>query len=137
MIKKTFIEVKVPCKYYSEGTTIKHCEDCNFFNGYEKNENDEIIGVDCLRGEIGSLSAHVTEFTSKGYLYKSRYYDSKIDGNLSKAYDYCEKCCFNKTLKNGNEVCLLRISVPSDEVESFCCYEGEIWTKEEIKDEEE
>ena len=138
MIKKTYTEVKVPCYYRLEnGATIKYCEECNFFNGVEKNKNNEIIGVDCLRSEIGSISAHVTSFTSNGYLYKSRYYDPELDGKLSTAYDYCEKCCFNKTLINGNDVCLLRVGSPEGDKESFCCYEGEIWAKEKMDDDEE
>lgn len=133
-IKKIYTEVKVPCYYRIEnGSTIKHCEECTFFNGVEKDINGEIVGVDCLRSDIGQISAHVTSFTSNGYLYKSRKYDETIDGELTEDYDFCEKCCFNKKLKNGNETCLLRCGIDNDEKSNFICYEDEIWTKEKMK----
>ena len=135
MIKKAKNIITIPCSMRMEGSTLDHCEKCSFFNGVEKKGN-KIIGVDCLKGEIGQLNAHVLSFTMGGYLYKARYYDEDIDGPLSEEYEYCEKCCFNKTLKNGHEVCLLRCAVDNDEITNFMCYEGEIWTKEKIEDED-
>lgn len=136
MIKEVYTEIKVPCYYHLEnGSTIEHCKKCSFFNGVVE-ENGEIKGVDCLRNEVGSIGAHVTSFTSGEYLYKSRYYDEEIDGEIEgdDPYDYCQKCCFNKILANGNEICFLRCAVPQGETTSFCCYEGEIWTKERRTD---
>lgn len=138
-IRKVFTEIKTHCRFYPiDGVNIEHCKDCNFFNGYTK-EDDEITGVDCLRSDIGSLNAHVTSFTSRGYLYKSRYYDKNKDGKIEgdDPYDFCQKCCFNKTLENGEDICLLRCSVNEGEISSFTCYEGEIWEKERIEEDDE
>lgn len=131
-IRKIKLVQKVPCYYDLEGRDPERCAHCNFFNGYEKDENDNITGVDCIRSEIGQLQAHVTKFEAGDYEYSVREYNEEKDGPLSKPYNYCEKCCFDKTLSNGRNVCLLRCSVNSDEVTNFMCYEGEIWEKEKI-----
>ena len=138
MIKTAYTEVKVPCYYRLEnGSTIEHCEKCSFYNGVVKNDNGEITGVDCLRNEIGQIGAHVTAFENGDYVYRSRSYDETIDGKLSEEYNYCEKCCFNKILVNGEDICLLRCSVSDymDNMNPFICYEGEIWEKEKLDDE--
>ena len=51
-------------------------------------------------------------------------------------YNYCQKCCFNKKLENDHEVCLLRTTKTDSDVEMFICYEGEIWEKFPIKEDE-
>lgn len=124
MKKRKFIKELVSCKYYPDGVDVKHCKDCTFFNGMDE------TSIDCLRPEIPSLNCHVIGFTMGNYLYKLRRYDENIDGSLKEAYEYCEKCCFNKTLKNGNEVCLLRCGT---EDANFMCCEGEIWEKSKIE----
>lgn len=134
-VRKVFTEIRVPCIYYIDhGSDIEHCQKCSFFNGLEKDEEGNVTGVDCLRSEIPSIRCHVTSFTMGDYLYKTRYYDEDKDGPLDKAYDYCSKCCFNKCIQNGKEICLLRSGV-KDNTECFMCYEGEIWEK--VKTEEE
>lgn len=136
MVRKFYIEKKIPCYFrFETGSTLEHCKNCNFFNGIVK-DGDEEIGIDCLRGEIGALGAHVTQFEKGDYVYKSRKYDEEIDGELSEPYEYCEKCCFDKTLKNGHNICLLRCSDTGDDPHPFICYEGEIWIKEKIEDDE-
>lgn len=139
MLKEIYTEIKVPCYYRLEnGSTIEHCKSCGFFNGVVE-EDGEIKGVDCLRNEVGSIGAHVTKFQSGDYEYSSREYDKEIDGEIEgdDPYDYCQKCCFNKILANGNDICLLRCGTSGDESSSFCCYEGEIWVKEKIGGEDE
>lgn len=137
MKKEIFISRRVPCAFHNitEGITVEHCKKCSFFNGETKDENGEITSIECLKADIPALRCHVTAFTMSGYLYTSRYYDKKIDGPIegNDPYDYCQKCCFNKTLSNGNEVCLLRCGAGED-VERFICYEGEIWTKQKLED---
>ncbi len=136
MKKETFTSLRVPCAYHDlkEGTTIDRCKNCRFFNGEETNENGEITTIDCLRGDIPALRCHVTAFTMGDYLYTARDYDKKIDGPIDgdDPYDYCQKCCFAKTLSNGNGICLLRCGA-GDDIERFMCYEGEIWTKQKIE----
>lgn len=129
-VKKTYQETRVSCYYYLEsGVNIDHCKDCSFFNGYETSD-DLITGVDCLRKDIGQINAHVTAFEDSDYLYTSHEYDEDKDGPLSEEYNYCEKCCFNKLLANGKEICTLRCGIKDeDEVTNFTCYEGEIWEK--------
>ena len=132
-IRKTYTKIKVPCAYhFGEGQDPEKCKDCNFFNGYEKDEDENITGVDCIREEIGQIRAHVTKFESGQFEYSAREYDKEKDGPLKTPYNYCEKCCFDKTLSNGSVVCLLRCSVPADEVSNFMCFEGEIWEKKQI-----
>lgn len=134
-VRKVFTEVRVPCIYYIDhGSDIEHCQKCSFFNGLEKDEEGNVTGVDCLRSEIPSIRCHVTSFTKGDYLYKARYYDEDKDGPLDEAYDYCSKCCFNKCLQNGSEICLLRSGVEVNK-ECFMCYEGEIWEKVKIEEE--
>ena len=134
-VRKVFTEVRVPCIYYIDhGSDIEHCQKCSFFNGLEKDEEGNVTGVDCLRSEIPSIRCHVTSFTMGDYLYKARYYDEDKDGPLDEAYDYCSKCCFNKRLQNGSEICLLRSGVEVNK-ECFMCYEGEIWEKVKIGEE--
>lgn len=137
MNKDTYLVRRVSCIYRLEdGRDPETCEDCNFFNGFTKDESGEIISVDCLRNEIGQVRGHVTRFETLEYEYTSRMYDEEKDGPLSEAYGYCEKCCFNKTLSNGNDVCLLRCGVPSNDATNFICYEGEIWEKKELTEED-
>lgn len=131
MLKKLYTEVKVPCYYYIEnGCKIDHCKDCNFYNG-EVVENGEVVGIDCLRGDIPSIKCHVTSFLMGDYEYRSRWYDEDKDGKIEgdDEYDFCQKCCFCKKLINGNEICLLRCGVDDDDKSNFMCYEGEIWEK--------
>lgn len=134
MIKKTYKEVKVGCKYYlHDGVSIEHCKDCTWFNGFDEKDG-EIVGVDCLTSEIPSLSCcHVTGLKIGNKKYESRDYDKDIDGPIEgdDEYDFCQKCVFNKRLVNGSEICLLRSGF-RDDVEIFSCYEGEIW--KEVKD---
>ena len=134
MVKKIFTQVKVPCVYYLQGSDVEHCRDCSFFNGTVE-ENGKLTGVDCLRGEVGSMNAHVTEFTSNGWIYHVEEYDSRIHGKIEgdDPYDFCQKCCFNKILANGNDICLLRCATSDEESSSFMCYEGEIWKKEKLE----
>lgn len=139
MIKDTFTKVKVPCIYYkTNGVEVEHCKDCSFFNGYKKDVFEQITGVDCLRPEIPSINCHVTSFTMGEYEYRSRYYDKEKDGEIygDDPYNYCQKCCFNKKLENDHEVCLLRTTKMDSDVEMFICYEGEIWEKFPIKEDE-
>lgn len=132
-IKKIFTIKRVQCpRHIMEGMPLESCKECNFFNGWETDENDNITGADCIYAEIGTFHANVTKFEHGDYEYFSREYDESKDGPLSKPYHYCEKCCFSKTLSNGNNYCLLRQSVPSDEITCFNCYEGEIWDKKQI-----
>lgn len=134
-VRKVYTEVKVPCLYYIDhGSDIEHCQKCSFFNGLEKDQDGNVTGVDCLRSEIPSIHCHVTSFTMGDYLYKARYYDEDKDVPLDEAYDYCSKCCFNKCLQNGKEVCLLRSGV-NEHTKCFMCYEGEIWEKVKIEEE--
>lgn len=147
MKKEVYTEKKVHCYYNIEhGSTLKHCKDCSFFNGFIKEDESKtdklknytknnIVAVDCLRGDIGNIRAHVTSFKMGDYLYKSRYYDENIDGKIEgdDPYDFCQKCCFNKKLINGQEICTLRCGI-DDESSNFMCYEGEIWEKEKFKD---
>lgn len=136
MIKNTYTSIRIPCIYYMEnGSTLEHCKECRFFNGFKENDDGDVTSIDCLKDEIPSIRCHVTSFTMGGATYKARYYDKEIDGELERdedgCVDYCKKCCFNKRLENGNEICLLRSGVSYDSIDSFCCYEGEIWEKVE------
>ena len=133
-IKKVYTKIKVSCIYdIDNGSDIDHCKKCSFFNGLEKDKDNNVTGVDCLRNEIPLIRCHVTSFKMGDYLYKARYYDEDKEDPLNEAYDYCSKCCFNKRLQNGSEICLLRSGV-KEHIEYFMCYEGEIWEKYKIEE---
>lgn len=139
-LKEAWTEVRIPCYFHMmDGSTLEHCKKCSFYNGTVE-ENGELKGVDCLRTEIGSIRAHVTRFEKGDYVYESRYYDKEIDGPIEgdDPYDFCQKCCFLTELKNGNNICLLRCSTGDDmdEKTAFMCYEGEIWTKRKVENED-
>lgn len=138
---KRTIETKViqcfSCPIDKRNCKVENCEKCKFFNGYIK-EGDNITGVDCLYDEVHIMHCHVTSFTCGDYLYKSRLYNEKLDGEIegSDPYDYCQKCCFNVKLRNGKYYCSLRSGVDSTlAMAPFMCYEGEIWTKEKVNEE--
>lgn len=138
MIKNTFTSIRIPCSFYLEnGSTLEHCKGCSFFNGEKKDDDGNVVAVDCLKADIPSMHCHVTSFTMGKDTYRSRQYDEKIDGKIEEDedgyIDYCQKCCFNKKLENGNEICLLRSGIDSEVIDIFCCYEGEIWEKVESK----
>ena len=128
-VKEIKLLKRVQCPFYIEnGCTVEHCEKCTFNNGIIKNDDDEVIKVECLYSELPQFGCHVTEFTMNGMKYRVRYYDEEIDGPITgdDPYDFCQKCCFNKLLENGNYTCLLRTGV-GDDIEKFTCYDGEIW----------
>lgn len=110
---------------------LSKCKECGFFGGIEE---DKVI---CHRAGLPLLTnIHVTQFTHGDDLYTARHYDKDIDGEIegSDPYDYCQKCDMLKVMPNGEHYCLLRQSATP--IDSFICYEGEIWKKTKIKEEE-
>lgn len=136
MEKNVFVKLKVPCKFYIiDGVDVDHCKDCCFFNGYKKDMFEQIVSVDCIMPEVPPMNCHVTSFEMGGYEYRCHRYDETKDGEIEgdDPYDYCQKCCFNKEMCNGNEVCLLKIGMDDDNY-TFNCHEGDIWEKFPIKE---
>lgn len=112
---------------------IGDCYRCIFF---EKGKDESTIK--CHKAGLPTLTGiHIKQFEHKGYLYTARNYDKNIDGKLESddPYDVCEKCDMRQFLPNGVDYCLLRNSADFENIDMFMCYEGEIWKKTKIEEE--
>jgi hypothetical protein len=117
---------------FDETMRISKCSDCVFFNGLGDYE------IKCLYdANILLRRMHITEFICNDYIYRAKRVSELPEEVVSKVTDedngYCSLCCFNTKLSNGVDICLLRQSASSDEIDNFCCYDDEIWTQEKIE----
>ena len=122
---------------------VTRCEHCAFFSGVDEKS------VKCKYDRSKMLQhMHVTKFWNGVTEYSSKcwndlsqdeknYYIEKF--NIDKEttiIDTCKFCCFDETLDNGQNICLLRQSAASEEIQAFCCYEDEFWEVSQIYNDE-
>lgn len=126
----------VSCHRSRDGRrTLEDCKLCKYYGG----ALDDGKAVDCLWNELPVFANfEIKELIKKDYVYRKRLYDPNIDGKIEGPCktDYCQKCVFDHTMRNGERVCLLR-QIGSDVFKSTtCCYNGEIWYKEKLEENE-
>lgn len=143
--RKIFNVQRIACPKYGFGQEIDaaKCKDCPWYGGTD----DKAETVQCLYDSgLFMYNMHVTEFKYRDYIYRVMNVSDIPDDEYERMaiekigeeryrkndFDTCELCCFSQMLKNGETICMLRHSAPSEEISAFCCEDDEIWKQYRI-----